>query len=189
MSEDSFPSGRAACSVWTISRHQNSVSHVLIFHRQQAYYSLNGCSFPPSFNDICYFNSTPNSLLFKFSRGRDEEQGTISAFYIRILTFSLLRRRQRCSVLTLCRSLSFLPALFSFKQNWAVRRLSWHFSSVSVTWWKNLTSTYILLQWIILSVIIIKWVYAPDICFNRVIKWKPISIAKQKQTYGTWSRI
>lgn len=100
-SEDSFPSGHAACSVWTISRLQNTVSHSLIFRRQQAYYSLNSCSCPPSFNDICYFNPTPNSFLFKFSRGRGGEQGTISAFYMRILTFPLLRLWQGCSALTL----------------------------------------------------------------------------------------
>lgn len=91
VSEDTdFPSDHTACSVWAISRHQNRVSHLLIFHRQQAYYSLNSCSCPPSFNDICYFNSTPNSFLFKFSRGRGGEKATISAFYIRILTFRCL---------------------------------------------------------------------------------------------------
>lgn len=42
------------------------------------------CICPPSFNDICYFNSTPNSFLFKFRSGWGEEKGTISAFYISI---------------------------------------------------------------------------------------------------------
>ena len=45
-----------------------TVPYLLIFHSQQAYYSLNSCCCPTSFNDICYFNYTPNSFLFKFSR-------------------------------------------------------------------------------------------------------------------------
>lgn len=110
VSEDSFPSDRAAGSVWTISRHQNKVSHLLIFGGQQAYYSLNSCSCPSAFNDICYFISTPNSFLFKFSSGGGEEQGTISAFYIGILTFRLLKCG-RDALLWLCFWRVFFPSL------------------------------------------------------------------------------
>lgn len=75
--EDSFPSDHAACTVWTISRHQKTVSHLLIYHRQQAHYLLSSCYCTLSFNDICYFNSTPHSFLFNFSRERDEEPFTL----------------------------------------------------------------------------------------------------------------
>lgn len=75
--EDSFPSDHAACTVWTISRHQKTVSHLLIYHRQQAHYLLSSCYCTLSFNDICYFNSTPHSFLFNFSRERDEEKSLL----------------------------------------------------------------------------------------------------------------
>lgn len=94
VSEDGFPSDHPA---WTISRHRNRRCHLLIFRRQQANYSLNSCRFQTSFNDICYFNFTPNSFLFKCRRGK--ERVTISAFHIRILTFCF--QWQGCSAPTL----------------------------------------------------------------------------------------
>lgn len=69
-----------------------STPHFLIFYSQQANHSQNNCYCQPSFNDICYFNSTPNSFLFMFSRGRGGEQRGI-------LTFCSLTLLQGCPVL------------------------------------------------------------------------------------------
>lgn len=124
MNEDSFPSDHAACTARTISRHQKTVSHSLIYRRQQAHYLLNSCCCTLSFNDICYFNSTPQSFLFNFSRERDGEQGTIPAFCIRILT-SVSSDCGSDALFRLC----FLRFVFfpSANQNWSFKRLSWYF--------------------------------------------------------------
>lgn len=116
VSEGSFPSDHAACSVWTISRHQNRVQFAYLLQAAGLLFTDTAAVAHPHLMTFAFSIPLQTVSTSKFSRGRGAEQGTISVFYIRILTFCLLRLWQKCSALAPFREFFSLPALFSIKQ-------------------------------------------------------------------------